>query len=62
MDERIDESLEPYEMTLEEEIRADAAIAQAERDIEEMKASGRWGFSEDAIPVEGPAADARVPD
>lgn len=61
MDERINEELEPYEMSREEETRADDAIAQAEREIEAMKASGRWGFSEDTIPVEGPAAEARVP-
>ncbi len=61
MDERINEELEPYEMSPEEEARADAAIAQAERDIEEMKANGQWGFSEDTIPVEGPAPEVRVP-
>lgn len=61
MDERINKEFEPYEMSPEEEARAEAAIAQAERDIEEMKASGRWGSSEDTIPVEEPAVEARVP-
>lgn len=62
MDDRIVEDLQPYEMSPEEEARADAAIARAERDIDKMKASGRWGFSEGTIRVEGPATAARVPD
>jgi len=53
---------EPYEMDPEEDARATAMIDQAERDIEEMRASGRWGPSEDSIPIEGPAAKARVPE
>ncbi len=61
MDERISDELEPYEMSPEKEARAEAAIEQAERDIEAMRAAGQWNPSEDTLPVEGPAGEARVP-
>ncbi len=52
---------EPYEMEPEEDAKVAAMIEQAERDIEEMRTAGRWGPSEGSVPVEGPAAKARVP-
>ncbi len=61
MGKRVIRKGEPYEMTPEEDARVTAAIEQAERDIEEMKKSGRWGPSEGAVPIEGPTEKARVP-
>ncbi len=52
---------EPYEMETEEDAGVTAMIDQAERDIEEMRAGGKWGPSEGSVPVEGPAAKAHVP-
>ena len=61
MGERIVQRDEPYEMEPDEDARITAMIDQAEQDIDEMRASGRWAPSEDTIPIERPASKARVP-
>ena len=53
MSERAIREGESYEISPKEAAKAEAAIEQAERDIEEMRAAGRWGPSEGSIPVEG---------
>jgi predicted DNA binding CopG/RHH family protein len=53
---------EPYEMEPEDDATVADMIEQADRDIEEMRASGRWGASEDSFPVKQRAPQAQIPE